>query len=146
VKSKTQLPFFVYGTLLPGQRNAYLWAEEAEWQVGAWLANGRLYDLGTFPILLEEGADTVRGVVFAIRPEQYDAVVTRLDFLEGYDPTQPNAGLYQRVSRAVMTDEGENGRLLHAWVYIGHPPATPHMTPIPSGDWLHHTNQNPDND
>ena len=55
------LPFFVYGTLLPGQPNAHLWGDGIVAQQNATLANGRLYDLGAFPMLVEEGEEKVVG-------------------------------------------------------------------------------------
>ncbi|MBK8989422.1 MAG: gamma-glutamylcyclotransferase [Chloroflexi bacterium] len=126
------LPFFVYGTLLPGQPNAYLWQEAVAGQQTAVLPNGRLYDLGAFPMLVQEGEESVRGVLLQIEAEQYQQVLDRLDALEGYDPTRPDASAYRRVKCLVT---GADGRLYTAWVYLGHTAAQPDMKPIPGGDW-----------
>jgi len=128
----TLRPFFVYGTLLPGQPNDYLWGEAIVSQQAATLAHGRLYDCGAFPMLVEEGPDSVIGCLISVQPEQYTAVLARLDELEGYDPDHPEASAYRRVQREVV---GEDGRSYSAWVYLGHAAAMPGMSPIPGGDW-----------
>ncbi len=134
VKSKQELlPFFVYGTLLPGQPNAYLWGEAVAAQQTAVLPNGRLYDLGSFPMLVEEGEEAVQGMLIWVRPAEYTAVVASLDELEGYDPAQPLASAYRRVRRLV---KGSDGRSIPAWVYVGHSAALPDMQPISGGDWV----------
>jgi gamma-glutamylcyclotransferase (GGCT)/AIG2-like uncharacterized protein YtfP len=127
------LPFFVYGTLLPGQPNAFLWGEAIVSQEVGWLANGRLYDLGSFPILLEEGADSVQGMVIGVAQEQYAEVMARLDELEGYDPEQPDKAGYRRAEREVVL---ENGRWQTAWVYIGQGIKTNGLTSVPGGNWV----------
>ena len=110
VKSKQELlPFFVYGTLLPGQPNAYLWGEAVAAQQTAVLPNGRLYDLGSFPMLVEEGEESVQGMLIWVRPAEYTAVVASLDELEGYDPAQPLASAYRRVRRAVQEITARHG-------------------------------------
>ncbi|MCA9875410.1 MAG: gamma-glutamylcyclotransferase [Anaerolineales bacterium] len=126
------VPFFVYGTLLPGQPNAYLWGDGLIAEYDARLPNGRLYDCGAFPMLVEEGQEAVVGSLIIVQPEQYPAILARLDDLEGYDPEQPAASAYRRVLREVIT---EDGRHHNAWVYVGHAAALPGMTPIPGGDW-----------
>ncbi|MBK8935863.1 MAG: gamma-glutamylcyclotransferase [Chloroflexi bacterium] len=129
------LPFFVYGTLLPGQPNAHLWGDGIVAQQNATLANGRLYDLGAFPMLVEEGEEKVVGCLITLQPEQYHTTLAKLDELEGYDPAQPTASAYRREPREVL---GEDGRSYAAWVYIGHATALPGMMPIPGGDWRRH--------
>lgn len=126
------LPFFVYGTLLPGQPNAHLWGDGLVAEQAARLPNGRLYDCGAFPMLVEEGEEAVSGSLIAVQPELYPAILARLDALEGYDPAEPNASAYRRVSRDVITADG---RRQTAWVYVGHAAALPGMAPIPGGDW-----------
>ena len=126
------LPFFVYGTLLPGQPNAHLWGDGLVFEQPASLANGRLYDCGAFPMLVEEGEKPVVGCLIAVQPGQYQDILARLDDLEGYNPEQPTASAYRRVRREVTA---EDGRHHAAWVYVGHASALPGMTPIPDGDW-----------
>lgn len=143
MKSKTEkerLPFFVYGTLLPGQPNAVLWGESIVAQETAVLAGGRLYDMGFYPMLVEEGEESVIGIVNYVAESEYEAVLARLDDLEGYDPTNPHDFGYKRLVRAVQVsnaniEHGRNGRSLKAWVYVGQETAVRHLLPIPVGDW-----------
>ena len=130
--SEERLSFFVYGTLLPGQPNAFLWQSSVTRQQTAVLANGRLYDMGSYPMLVEEGDGLVYGMINYVIEAEYNAVMARLDHLEGYDPAQPNGFGYRRVVREVQV---ANGRSLRAWVYIGLQTAVPGMNPIPGGDW-----------
>jgi len=130
--SEERLPFFVYGTLLPGQPNAYLWGDCVTQVAAASLTGGCLYDLGAYPMLVEEAGGLVVGVVNHVAESEYDAVLARLDDLEGYDSTQSNEFGYRRVLREVQV---ENSRSLRVWVYIGQKTAVRGMTPIPGGDW-----------
>lgn len=135
MKSKTEkerLPFFVYGTLLPGQPNAVLWGESIVAQETAVLVGGCLYDMGFFPMLVEEAEAVVTGMVNHIAQTEYKAVMARLDALEGYDPQNPDVFGYQRVMREVRLS---NGRSLTAWVYVGQKTAVRGLSPIPGGDW-----------
>jgi len=127
------LSLFVYGTLLPGQPNAYLWEGTAVSQQPAVLPNGRLYDMGHYPMLIEEGEDAVQGMVLTIHPTSYAGVLTALDELEGYDPSNPDVCAYVRMSREVTV---EDGRTLQAWVYIGQARFVDGRPPIPHGDWV----------
>ena len=129
---KERLPFFVYGTLLPGQPNTVLWGESIVAQEKALLANGRLYDMGSFPMLVEAGDEPVCGLLTYVTDAEYETVLARLDRLEGVDTVQPNISWYRRVVREV---EVANGRSVPAWVYIGHQAAVQGMMPIPAGDW-----------
>ena len=135
----TQLPFFVYGTLLPGQPNAYLWGESIAQMEMAWFENGRLYDCGPYPMLIEETAVLpIHGQLITIHPDQYDAILTRIDTLEGYTPQQPDQATYQRVSRQVWVGHTHphTQRRAWAWLYLGRADLTTHLPPIPSGNWV----------
>jgi gamma-glutamylcyclotransferase (GGCT)/AIG2-like uncharacterized protein YtfP len=126
-------PFFVYGTLLPGQPNYYLWGEAAVTREQALLANSRLYDMGHYPMLIEAGNEPVKGLLVRVAEIDYMAVLGRLDYLEGYNPAQPDACAYRRVQRQVR---GVNGAVQTAWVYIGRPRYVAGKPAIPGGDWL----------
>ncbi len=132
-KDERQLPFFVYGTLLPGQPNAYVWGQSIVVQDKATLTPGRLYDLGDYPICVETADGLVHGLVITVRTTDYDAVLAELDALEGYMPDRPDESEYIRVSRKVQL---ENGTAVTAWVYIAPPHFTPMLPMIPDGDWL----------
>jgi gamma-glutamylcyclotransferase (GGCT)/AIG2-like uncharacterized protein YtfP len=134
-----QRPFFVYGTLLPGQPNAYLWQKEGQVLGEAVFENGRLYDMGHYPMLVEAPGMCVRGVVLAVNPEAYTAVLARLDALEGYDPENASACAYRRVLVDVVLADG---RSLSAWVYMGGEQFTAGKPVVAGGDWAAHAAQN----
>lgn len=134
-----QRPFFVYGTLLPGQPNAYLWQKEG-WVIGeAVFENGRLHNMGHYPMLVKATGMQVRGVVLAVNPAAYTAVLARLDALEGYDPENASACAYRRVLVDVVL---ANGRTLAAWVYMGGEQFTAGKPVIEDGDWAAHAAKN----
>lgn len=129
---ETERPIFVYGTLLPGQPNAYLWARAVLSQEPAVLENGRLYDMGFYPMLVETPGERVKGVALTLNPASYAAVLANLDELEGYNPQNPAQSAYRRECREVVL---ENGRRLHAWVYVGQPHHINGQMPVAGGDW-----------
>lgn len=130
------LPFFVYGTLLPGQPNYYLWSDNIVEQKPAVFSDGRLFDLGAYPMLIEGDGGPVVGQLVSIRPADYPLVLRRLDELEGYDPQNPENSDYRRHERFVHL---EDGRKKNAWIYLGHQVATAKASVIPSGNWLTHS-------
>lgn len=130
--SKPTYPFFVYGTLLAGQPNAYLWRGAAVEQVQATLANGRLYDFGAFPMMIEAGSEPVKGLLIEIAADRYETVLANFDMLEGVDPKRPSAGAYRRELRGVVT---EDGRLVEAWVYLGSEQFVVGRPQIKDNDW-----------
>jgi gamma-glutamylcyclotransferase (GGCT)/AIG2-like uncharacterized protein YtfP len=127
------LPFFVYGTLLPGQSNFHVWQGAAARWEPAVFPNGRLYDLGAFPMLLEEGRNAARGMVIFVDAARYDQTLVALDQLEGYDPVAPERSFYLREPRTVYLAHGEP---VTAWVYLGRPVWTAGRQPIPHDNWL----------
>jgi gamma-glutamylcyclotransferase (GGCT)/AIG2-like uncharacterized protein YtfP len=149
-ENEEKRPFFVYGTLLPGQSNAYLWQDAVTSQQAATLAGSALYDMGSYPMLVETGTESVHGIVFHTADTDYHTILARLDALEGYDPAQPNEYGYKRVVREVQVtnaspEPDRNGRFLSAWVYIGEEAAVRGFMPIAHGDWrayAAHTFQN----
>lgn len=130
------LPFFVYGTLLPDQPNYALWQDGVRADEPARLAPGRLYDLGAYPMLVEEpGSGPVIGRLMHVEPAAYAWLVERLDALEGYQPHAPQASIYQRVVRAVQCVDGSRRE---AWVYVGQPAHVHGQPVVPGGDWATH--------
>ena len=101
---------------------------------------GCLYDMGSYPVLIEGGDKLVSGMVIQVAEVEYDAVMARLDVLEGCDSDSFSGEEYRRVVREVevvnaSSEHGGNGRSLAAWVYIGHQDAVRGLQPIPGGDW-----------
>lgn len=142
-----KLPFFVYGTLLRGQPNYYLWAEAIRSEQPAMLKGGRLYDmaqlgLGQYPMLVEEGQVGVEyiasskwqvtGMLVEVETVYYERVLRALDVLEDYRPLEPEQSFYRRVRRVVTL---HNGRQRVAWVYVGRPATVAGLEPIPGSSW-----------
>lgn len=128
-----RLPFFVYGTLLPGQPNDYLWGESIVAKKPATFTSGRLYDMGSYPMLVEsEEGGCVRGMLITVRAVDSDIVMARLDDLEGYDPARPDEDGYRRVQRTVQTADA---RSVTAWVYLGQAHTAANRPLIESGNW-----------
>ena len=94
--------------------------------------NGRLYDFGNYPMLVEAGDQSVQGMVVVVDKEQYDVVLGRLDGLEGFDPQNLTESEYLRVQRDVQLG---NGRMQTAWVYVGNLRFEPSLPIVKDGDW-----------
>ncbi|WP_369389017.1 gamma-glutamylcyclotransferase family protein [Streptomyces sp. CG1] len=133
----TPLPFFVYGTLRPGEVNHDLFlrgrttAEEP-----ARLPGAALYDGPGYPYAVERPGGAIRGELVTARPESYAELLAALDRLEEYAPGDPQS-LYERVARqAVRTADGAPVR---AWVYLAAPRVAAALrangTRIEDGDW-----------
>ena len=127
------IPFFVYGTLIPGQPNDHLWRDGINSVETAVFNNGRLYDMGHYPMLVEEGRGTVRGKLISVTDRLYLETVNRLDSLEGYLPDQPARSSYLRVKREVTTSSGQK---INSWLYVGRQKHALKPQVIPGGDWV----------
>jgi gamma-glutamylcyclotransferase (GGCT)/AIG2-like uncharacterized protein YtfP len=136
-----RLPFFVYGTLLPDQPNYDLIVKESIEQRRANFPDGRLYDLGPFPMLLEGSGGLVKGILYSINEADYPIILHRLDALEGFNPRNPSAGDFRRVERLVNLVSGSS---IMAWIYIGKPASIRGARLILSGDWIAYSSENKD--
>ncbi|MCL7377247.1 gamma-glutamylcyclotransferase family protein [Streptomyces sp. 35G-GA-8] len=154
MRAEGGLPFFVYGTLRPGEQNHDLClrgrvAEEEP----ARLAGALLYDGPGYPYAVEApditafgttapGAvvsGTVVGELVTAKPGKYHELLTELDELEGYEAPGDPRNLYVRVVRDVLRSDGTPVR---AWVYFAAPRVAhglrAHGRLIAGGDWLAH--------
>ncbi|WP_037684699.1 gamma-glutamylcyclotransferase family protein [Streptomyces durhamensis] len=137
-RSGTPLPFFVYGTLRPGEVNHDLFlrgrttAEEP-----ARLPGAALYDGPGYPYAVERPDGEVRGELVTARTQAYTALLAALDRLEEYVPDDPR-NLYERVARNVIRTA--DGTPVRAWVYLAAPRVAARLRaegkPIEGGDWL----------
>jgi gamma-glutamylcyclotransferase (GGCT)/AIG2-like uncharacterized protein YtfP len=128
------LPFFVYGTLLPDQPNYFLWGSDIIATESAAFPDGKLYDMGYYPMLVTAVSlnKKVQGMAVTVESAHYEAVMQRLDELEGYDPEQPEESGYQRqVVEVVLAD----GRSQQAWAYLGNATLVQGKPMVPNGDW-----------
>lgn len=134
-----RLPFFVYGTLRPGEVNHDLFLSgRTSSEEPARLPGAVLYDGPGYPYLVEEpGGGPVFGELVTAHPEVYDDLLAALDLLEEYVPGDPR-NLYERVVREVVRDV--DGEVAHAWVYVAAPAVAAKLCArgklIGSGDWL----------
>jgi gamma-glutamylcyclotransferase (GGCT)/AIG2-like uncharacterized protein YtfP len=126
-------PFFVYGTLIPGQPNEHLWGKAIAKTETAVITNCQLYDMGYYPMLVEQQGAAVHGKLITVKKQAYMNILTRLDNLEGFVPDRPRDSTYHRVQRDVMTS---TGRTAVSWVYVGHMDQLGDSRLISGGDWV----------
>ncbi|ANC72415.1 gamma-glutamylcyclotransferase family protein [Deinococcus radiodurans] len=130
------LPVFVYGTLLPGERNAHIAAQGGEFTVRpATLRGFRLFDLRpeSYPGIVPGAADDlIHGALLTYGPADWEQALALLDELEGVDEMPP---VYTR-EQVRLTLEG--GETLTAWVYVYALADRLRQTGavlVPEGDW-----------
>ncbi len=103
----TKTKVFVYGTLKKGGhfhdvlRGAHF--------IGEGAVEGQLYDLGTFPGLVQEGGE-VKGELYELGG---GVTLERLDHLEGFFAQSPHKSLFVRKQRNIEVGGEEH----LAWVY-----------------------------
>ena len=133
-----RLPFFVYGTLRPGEVNHGLFLRgRVRCEEPGRLADALLYDGPGYPYAVEETGGVVTGVLVTPLADVYAELLVVLDELEEYRPGDPR-NLYERVTREVIrTADGTSAR---AWVYVAAAPVAARLRArgelIESGDWL----------
>ncbi|MGW2044605.1 gamma-glutamylcyclotransferase family protein [Streptomyces sp. NPDC001858] len=153
--SAPELPFFVYGTLRPGEVNHDLFLRGRTLrEEPARLAGAVLYDGPGYPYAVEEPRErgaAVAGELVTARPEAYARLLADLDRLEEYAPGDPH-NLYERVEREVVCEvvcgvaDGEASppggptHSVRAWVYVAAPAVAAALRArgklIKGGDWL----------
>jgi gamma-glutamylcyclotransferase (GGCT)/AIG2-like uncharacterized protein YtfP len=134
----TPLPFFVYGTLRPGEPNHDLFLRgRTDSEERARLHGAALYDGPGYPYAVEAPGAVIVGELVTARPEAYPQLLRDLDRLEDYAPGDPS-NLYERVERRVTRDV--DGTTVRAWVYLAAPSVTArlrtHGKLIEGGDWI----------
>ncbi|MEU1180542.1 gamma-glutamylcyclotransferase family protein [Streptomyces sp. NPDC005820] len=133
---RPHLPFFVYGTLRPGEVNHDIFLRGRTLrEEPARLTGAVLYDGPGYPYAVEEPGGTVTGDLVTARPEAYERLLAELDRLEEYTPGDPRS-LYERVIREVTVGDGST----RAWVYLAAPRIAARLrtrgTLMKTGDWL----------
>lgn len=134
---RLRLPFFVYGTLRPGEVNhdRYLYGRIRS-AGPARLADAALYDGPGYPYAVAEPGGVVHGDLVTALPEAYDELLPALDELEECVPGDPRS-LYERVARQVTLDADGSAEL--AWVYVAGPVVAARLRArgrrIAGGDW-----------
>ncbi|MFF4252012.1 gamma-glutamylcyclotransferase family protein [Streptomyces sp. NPDC001663] len=135
---RLQLPFFVYGTLLPGEVNHDLFLRgRTQAEEPGRFSGAVLYDGPGYPYAVEERGGVVYGELVTALPDEYEELLVALDRLEEYAPGDPRS-IYERVEREVVRD-GEGATTVRAWVYVAAPTVAAHLRArgklIESGDW-----------
>ncbi|MFD7028936.1 gamma-glutamylcyclotransferase family protein [Streptomyces sp. NPDC059917] len=133
-----ELPFFVYGTLRPGEVNhdAFLRGRTRS-EEPARLPDALLYDGPGYPYAVQRAGEQTVGELVAAAPGQYARLLAELDRLEEYHGPDSPLNLYERVRRTTLRPDGSTAA---AWVYLAAPQLADALaragTPIPGGDWL----------
>ncbi|MEU5207922.1 gamma-glutamylcyclotransferase family protein [Streptomyces sp. NPDC020742] len=131
-----RLPFFVYGTLRPGEANHALLRGRTAHEEPARIGGALLYDGPGYPYAVAGPTDAVvHGALVRPRAADYDRVRADLDRLEGHTPGAPG-NLYERVATDAVCPDG---RTVRAWVYLAAEPLATRLrtagTPIEGGHW-----------
>lgn len=131
------LPFFVYGTLRPGEPNHDLFLRgRTHTEERARLHGAALYDGPGYPYAVDAPGAVTVGELVTAHPEVHPRLLGELDRLEEYAPGDPD-NLYERVVREVTRDT--DGTTVRAWVYLAAPAVTArlrtHGKLIEGGDW-----------
>ncbi len=128
----TDLVFF-YGTLMSGfkRRGRERIDSKLAPEGRGWIA-AALFDLGIYPAAIPASDGRVRGEVH--RMLDTDWVLSVLDEIEGFRPSEPDASLYTRAETPVTLDDGS---VTKAWAYFYNAPLG-RAQRIESGDYLEH--------
>ena len=133
-----QLPFFVYGTLIPDQPNYYLWKDSIINTKKGLIKNYQLFDMGHYPMIIELEGNNVDGIVIYIKTEDYDKITKIIDNLEGYNPERNGSSAYNREIRDIELEDGE---LVKAWIYIGSEKYIQNENLVRGGNWVKHISE-----
>jgi len=124
---------FVYGTLRrdPSHEMFHLLARHANF-FGEATVPGRLFDLGSYPGMVQDNARRVIGEVYDVDPTHWMSVIARLDEYEGCTTADPEPHEYRRqIVQATL----DNGQRVPAWAYLLNQWPN-HVREITSGDYL----------
>ena len=133
-----RLPFFVYGTLRPGEANhAWTLRGRTTSEEPARITGALLFDGPGYPYAVAGPPDAeIHGTLIRPRDADYAEVRAVLDRLESYTPNDP-ANVYERVPTVAVRPDGTAVR---AWVYLAAESLAARLratgTLIAGGDWL----------
>ncbi len=124
--------FFVYGTLMQGERNHAVVARHGLMRVQAARVRGELFDTGEgYPAMrLSSSGSIVSGEL--VEPADLEAATRAMDELEDYAGPGAPGNLYERVRIEVTLDA--DGSTCPAWTYLYARDLLPQAR-IVSGNW-----------
>ena len=126
---------FFYGTLMsPFNRPGRQRITPKLTYAGRGTMRAALFDLGIYPAAVPDDTRQVWGEVY--ETSDTASVLSVLDEIEGYRPSEPDRSLYTRVLTEVTL---EDGRVAKAWAYFYNAPLG-RAQRIESGDYLEHLN------
>ncbi|MFD3697586.1 gamma-glutamylcyclotransferase family protein [Streptomyces sp. NPDC058646] len=133
-----QLPFFVYGTLRPGEVNHRLFLRgRTASEEPALLPDAALYDGPGYPYAVHRPGPGIVGELITAAPGTYGELLVALDLLEEYEGPGRPGNVYDRMVREVLRPDGSR---TPAWVYLASPLLARELrtsgTELPGGDWL----------
>jgi gamma-glutamylcyclotransferase (GGCT)/AIG2-like uncharacterized protein YtfP len=105
---------FVYGTLKVGGRLDRGSLKKARTSVENATIVGAIYSLGPYPTIKLDKEGEVVGEVHTFHGDDFDAILSTMDMIEGYNPAKPENGLY---NRHVVSAKLEDGTTTEAWAY-----------------------------
>ncbi|WP_234314014.1 MULTISPECIES: gamma-glutamylcyclotransferase family protein [unclassified Streptomyces] len=133
-----RLPFFVYGTLRPGEVNHDLFLRgRTASEEPAVLPDAALYEGPGYPYAIHRPGTAVVGELITAAPDAYGRLLAALDQLEEYGGPGRPGNMYDRIARPTLRPDGTTVR---AWVYLAAPLIARDLresgTEIPGGDWF----------
>lgn len=138
--SRLPLPFFVYGSLLPGLSNHRLLSQYNPTLREARFSGGQLFPCSPrrmpYPALVVDGnpENEVVGMVAYIPEVDFLQALTDLDYLEGFFSAGDPNNLYDRIIGTVQTEDGEE----EVYLYVASKELQALMLGfpvVPDGDW-----------
>jgi gamma-glutamylcyclotransferase (GGCT)/AIG2-like uncharacterized protein YtfP len=124
---------FFYGTLMAGfDRRRRAGIDTRMHFLGRGWVAGALFDLGLFPAAIPAPDGRIWGELYQV--DKDPSVMQKLDEIEGFRPSEPDASLYIRLEVGVTLDSGAADS---AWVYFYNAPLG-RAERIASGDYLEH--------
>lgn len=159
-----RLPFFVYGTLIPGllnERKSLAASSQTDLVSNkgepnekhfknkivsyheAVLRGARLYRFPGYPMMVindekkDDADNVVRGVVVYVDDDSYQEVLTSLDALEEYDPSNISNSLYLRIERQVelLDDATSSSSKVNCFTYCGSQEQVNELPRVEDNDW-----------
>ena len=143
----TYRPFFMYGTLRPGQTNCEaILGPHLKEAIPARLSGYKMLLTPSYPMAIPSKEDQITGDVIYVSEANFDSLLADMDELEGYLGDEDPNNLYTRVITHPTISEGENaGQKVECYLYVATENAldqnSAYTEESASGDWLKRPDQ-----